>query len=88
MLSANVMSLYILGQEEGGEVRGRGSRQHWCWDDVNFGAVRNLHSKQEQIDDSFKQKSAVWPADNWKLVRGREPVCIPRGSRGWQIEFF
>lgn len=66
----------------------RGSRQHWYWNDVNFGAMRNLHTQQEQIDDSSKQKSAVWPAGNWKLVRGRDPMCIPRGSRGWQIEFF
>lgn len=26
MLPANVMSLYILGQEEGGEVRGQGEQ--------------------------------------------------------------
>lgn len=87
MLSANVMSLYILGQEEGGEVRGRGSRQHWCWNDVNFGAMRNLHTKQEQIDDSSKQKVlfGLLVIGNWSEAETR---CVYQGDpEGGRLNF-
>lgn len=73
-------------REEGGTVvRGQGerkksgSRQHQCRNDANFGAMGNLQAEQDQMDDSSKWKSAVWLADNWKLIKPEKQIYIPRG---------
>lgn len=70
-----------------GERKKSGRRQHWCWNDVNFDAMRNLQDEQDQMDDSSGWKCAVWLAANWKLVRTRNKCTYQGGSTVWQIEF-
>lgn len=75
-----------------GEKKKSGRRQRWFWNDfrchgMNFDAMRNLQAEQDQMDDSSGWKSAVWLADNWKLVRTRNKCTYQGGSTVRQIEF-
>lgn len=90
MLSANVMYLFIHFGVRRGRRSSEGSPgEEECWEqavlvlECAFGAMRNLQAKQEQIDDSSKQKSAVWLAENWKLVRVRETNVHTKGDPGY-----
>lgn len=65
-----------------GQRKKPGRRQHLCWNDANFGATGNLQAEQDQMDDSCKSKSAIWLADNWKLVKPEKQMCMRRGIQG------